>query len=204
MSNLSHSKYKNKVTKWVEWSMTPHSFDEIREKCLIDFNGVCFIHLCNKSYISEENFFEFAALSTGLLNKDNYNDYIDTVINAIKFMYGIIDIKDVNMDDYIHLINSANIDKEDKVNIVKKNKIISKIANENKTEEDTQKWFKSIIFDRVNWSELSANSNFSEHFLEQFADYVDWKSLPNNREYSEKFYDKFKNKLPAKYNYDES
>lgn len=204
MDSLSNSKKKSKITKWVEWSMTPHSFDEIREKCLTDFNGVCFTYLCSKSYISEENFFEFAALSTGLINKDNYNEAIDTVINAIKFMYGIIDIKGVNIDNYIYLTNSVNIDREERINIVKKNKIISKINNENETADDIQKYFRQIIFDRVNWSELCANNNFSEHFLEQFAEYIDWKSLPNNREYSAEFYDKFKNKLTVKYDYAKS
>ena len=77
-------KINKKVQDWAEWSMTPHSEEEIRNKCLDDIDGICFAYLCNTSYISEEFFEEFLALSTGLINRSNYNNlnYYISILRA--------------------------------------------------------------------------------------------------------------------------
>ena len=67
---------KNKkcsIEEWKNWSLTPHTPDEIREKILTDFENVCFSFVCATSKIPEEFMPEFMALSTGYIKKENYD-----------------------------------------------------------------------------------------------------------------------------------
>lgn len=80
---------KTKVDLWAEWSLAPHTEDEIREKILTDFDGVCFTYLCGTQVLSEDFIVELMALSTGLLNKENYRQYIKELEQAVLIAVGI-------------------------------------------------------------------------------------------------------------------
>lgn len=80
---------KTKVDLWAEWSLAPHTEDEIREKILTDFDGVCFTYLCGTQVLSENFIVELMALSTGLLNKENYGQYIEEMKQAVLIAEGI-------------------------------------------------------------------------------------------------------------------
>ena len=80
---------KTKVDLWAEWSLAPHTEDEIREKILTDFDGVCFTYLCGSQVLSEDFIVELMALSTGLLNKENYSQYINELKQAVLIAEGI-------------------------------------------------------------------------------------------------------------------
>lgn len=77
------------ITEWRTFSLAPHTEDEIREKVLTDYNNVCFSYLCSHQELSEDFIIELAALSTGLLNKDNYSKYIDYLKKAVMISAGI-------------------------------------------------------------------------------------------------------------------
>lgn len=87
--NDKRPKEKTKVDLWAEWSLTPHTEDEIREKILTDYDGVCFSYLCGSSKLSETFIIELMALSTGLLNKENYQLCIDEMKKAVLIADGI-------------------------------------------------------------------------------------------------------------------
>lgn len=79
------------VSEWSKFSRTTHTEEEIREKILTDFNNVCFSYLCSCQKLSEEFIPELAALSTGLLNKGNYDRYIDYLKQAVMITEGVMD-----------------------------------------------------------------------------------------------------------------
>lgn len=79
------------VSEWSTFSRTAHTEEEIREKILTDFNNVCFSYLCSCQKLSEEFIPELAALSTGLLNKNNYDRYIDYLKQAVMITEGVME-----------------------------------------------------------------------------------------------------------------
>lgn len=79
------------VTNWATYFNTPRTEEEIRDKCLSDYNGVCFTYLCEKQKLREEFIPELMALSTGLLNKDNYPRYLEPVMKATLIIAGVED-----------------------------------------------------------------------------------------------------------------
>jgi hypothetical protein len=91
MGMAKRSPDADKVKFWQEWSMTPHTEDEIREQILTDLNSVCFTYVCRYSKMSSKFIEEFIALSTGFLNKENYEKYKDAVLEAIQIKMGILD-----------------------------------------------------------------------------------------------------------------
>lgn len=77
------------ISEWIKFSLTPHTEDEIREKILTDFNNVCFTYICGEQVLSEDFILELAALSTGLLDKENYAKYIDYMKKAVMITNGV-------------------------------------------------------------------------------------------------------------------
>lgn len=93
------TKYKSRVDEWVNWSMTPHTEDEIREKVLTDYNNVCFSYVCEYSHMSADFIEELMALSLDMLTKDNYNEYIEDLKKAVQIYLGV---EEGNIED-LHL-----------------------------------------------------------------------------------------------------
>ena len=79
------------VTNWATYFNTPRTEEEIRDKCLSDYDNVCFTYLCEKQKLREEFIPELMALSTGLLNKDNYQRYLEPVMKATLIIAGVED-----------------------------------------------------------------------------------------------------------------
>lgn len=82
-------KQKADISEWINFSLTPHTEDKIREKILTDFNNVCFTYICGEQVLSEDFILELAALSTGLLDKENYARYIDYMKKAVMITNGM-------------------------------------------------------------------------------------------------------------------
>ena len=79
---------EKKVNEWAQWSLTPHTPEEIREKVLDDYDGVCFAYVSEASFIPDWFLPEFAALSTGLLNRKNYEAKKDEIIQGVEIVIG--------------------------------------------------------------------------------------------------------------------
>lgn len=77
------------LDSWRDWNTTPRTEDEIREMCLTNFNFVCFTYICGYSQMSADFIEELMVLSTGLLNKDNYDEYYEPVKEALLIQMGI-------------------------------------------------------------------------------------------------------------------
>lgn len=85
------------TTGWATYFRTPRTVDEIREKIFFDFDNVCFTYLCSWQQLPEEFVPELMALSTGLLNADNYETYRDELIKAVH-VFEQIEPGDIDFD----------------------------------------------------------------------------------------------------------
>lgn len=85
------AKVISNVTEWSTYFNTPRTEEEIREKCLTDYDNVCFTYMCEKQRIREEFIPELMALSTGLLNKYNYSKYLEPLEHAAMIIAGVED-----------------------------------------------------------------------------------------------------------------
>jgi hypothetical protein len=101
------NKEKLKTDNWAEWSLTPHTEDEIREKVLTDYNNVCFAYVCEKSPMTKRFAEELAVLSAARnedetakpwLNKNNVKKYYGTLLNLRRMVIGK-KYEKVNADD---------------------------------------------------------------------------------------------------------
>lgn len=79
----------SQLDEWRDWNTTPRTEDEIREMCLTNFDFVCFTYICGYSQLSADFIEELMVLSTGLLTKDNYDEYYETVKDALMIQMGI-------------------------------------------------------------------------------------------------------------------
>jgi hypothetical protein len=84
-----NAKVISDVTDWAKWSLTPHTEEEIREKVLTDYDNVCFTYVCGTSLMSAEFLEELMALSTGLLDKSNYDEYYEDVLKGVHINMGV-------------------------------------------------------------------------------------------------------------------
>lgn len=75
---------KEAVDLWIEYSMSPHSEEELRDKLLGSLSDICVSYVCRYSLISEEFIFEFTGLTTGLFNKGTYDK--DVCIELGKYL----------------------------------------------------------------------------------------------------------------------
>lgn len=92
---------------WAEWSLTPHTESEIREKVLTDYSNVCFAYVCEKSPMTKRFAEELAVLSAARnedetakpwLNKNNVKKYYGTLLNLRRMVIGE-KYEKVNADD---------------------------------------------------------------------------------------------------------
>ena len=92
---------------WAEWSLTPHTESEIREKVLTDYSNVCFAYVCEKSPMTKRFAEELAVLSSARnedetakpwLNKNNVKKYYGTMLNLRRMVIGE-KYEKVNVDD---------------------------------------------------------------------------------------------------------
>ena len=128
--------------------------EEIREKCLTDYNNVCFTYLCNKSPISEDFILEFAVLSMGILDKDNYK----ANIKKLKRMMG----KHLGLEEYKGVRSKCTLIPAEFYNGYTGEEITLSVDN---------------MFDKLDWVGLSQNSKFSEEFLYKFSQYIALKDI---------------------------
>lgn len=75
---------KRELPKWVDWSLTPHSEEEIREAVFNTPELICWSYICKSSVLSEEFIEELLVLSTGLFDGVRRELYNEENINMIK------------------------------------------------------------------------------------------------------------------------
>lgn len=67
--------------EWVEWSLSPHTEREIRERVLENRDSVCYTYLCRNSKLSERFIIELAILSLNEeITEDNYDEKMEELI----------------------------------------------------------------------------------------------------------------------------
>lgn len=147
-------KKESDTTEWANWSTAIHTEEEIREKCLTDYNNVCFTYLCNKSPVSEDFILEFAVLSMGILDKDNYK----ANIKKLKRMMG----KHLGLEEYKGVRSKCTLIPAEFYNGYTGEEITLSVDN---------------MFDKLDWVGLSQNSKFSEEFLYKFSQYIALKDI---------------------------
>lgn len=147
-------KKESDTTEWANWSTAIHTEEEIREKCLTDYNNVCFTYLCNKSPVSEDFILEFAVLSMGILDKDNYK----ANIKKLKRMMG----KHLGLEEYKGVRSKCILIPAEFYNGYTGEEITLSVDN---------------MFDKLDWVGLSQNSKFSEEFLYKFSQYIALKDI---------------------------
>ena len=76
--------YRQGDPKWVTWSTSPHSEDEIREAVFHTPELICWSYVCRFSTLSEEFIEELIVLSTGLFDGESEDLYTEENINLIK------------------------------------------------------------------------------------------------------------------------
>lgn len=162
---------KSDVHEWINWSLTKHTEDEIREKCLTDFNNVCFTFVCNTSKMSEEFIEELMVLSTGILTKENYADIYDKLHTTVLENAGVIPRKSERW--YIDIHETA----------------LGYDSDKSKTISST------TILDRMDWAGISKNQKLSEDFIRKFSELLSWKEIRASQSLSKEFIEEFKHEL---------
>ena len=163
------------IDEWKNWSLTPHSPDEIRDKILDDFENVCFSFVCTASKIPEEFMSEFMALSTGLITRENYDDYIDKVTKAVLMNAGVIE-KDKSIMNWGILSKSENCKGEN----------VDKIL------------YGSSMTDRVDWYAITVHQKLSEDFMRKYQHVIKWNMVPHHQRITTAFYAEMHDRLPVK------
>lgn len=144
-------KEKVSTKEWSEWSMKHHTEDEIRKRILDDPNSLCYSYVCGFSKMSAEFIEELMALSTGLLKKYNYEDYIDNVMKAIQIKLGVED---------------GDIDNIDLPSLTVEDKVIEG---------------KELLQDKIDWSYIARNQKLPNWFKVKYKKYLKPKELTVNK-----------------------
>ena len=161
------------VREWSDWSLTPHTEDEIRDKCLNDFNNVCFTFLCSTSKMSCDFIEELMALSTGILTEENYSEMHDKVLATVLAKNGV---KDVTAEKWSIPKSKTNLMTDG--DNVKDNSVHSSSVN-----------------DRLDWIAICRNQRLSEDFMRKFKDKLSWKEVALNQKMSDAFKEEFSDQL---------
>ena len=67
--------------EWIEWSLKPHSEEEIRERVLNDRESVCYSYICSSSRLSEKFIIELAIISLDeTITEDNYDEKMKELV----------------------------------------------------------------------------------------------------------------------------
>lgn len=167
------------VREWVKWASEPRTEDEIREKCLTDFNNVCFTFLCEKSKMSCDFIEELMALSTGVLTKDNYDEMYDKVHALVLKDNGV---NGITVEDWCIKESETHI-KE------------SELPNKSGKERYIQS---NNIKDRINWRSICKYQRLTEEFMRKFNKSLVWQEVKLNQQLSKQFKEDFKDKLSCK------
>lgn len=139
---------KSNVEEWSNYFSTPRTTEEIREKILTDYDNVCFSYMCIQQTLDEKFIPELMALSTGLLNKDNYDYCLQPVMRATHIMAGIEDGE----------INLQEIPYDPK----------AKLSTDRKL---------TRLIDRLDWKSISLYQDLSASFREKYFDLLEGNCL---------------------------
>ena len=78
---FGHVKGDYPTKEWVEWSLSPHSEEEIKERVLNNRDSVCYTYLCRNSKLSERFIIELAILSLNEeITEDNYDEKMEELV----------------------------------------------------------------------------------------------------------------------------
>jgi len=138
------AKFVADVSHWAEWSLTPHTEDEIREKVLTDYNNVCFTYVCCNSDMSADFIEEFMALSTGLLTKENYDEYYADVLKGVLINLNIEEgsVYDLNIPIIMYRDHTGQLKRKEGID---------------------------RLYNRLDWSALSQKKNLPIWFKLKYA-----------------------------------
>ena len=139
------SLFKN---KWHEWSMEPHTEEEIRDAYLNDPDNICTTYICRYSNLSENFIEELIYLSTGVFayRPDLYTE------NNIAYLKKIMEIEPTTArSEYIKSINISNVPKKDKEFV------------------DHLKHYHANIRSKIDWWQIANHQLLSKDFKFKFA-----------------------------------
>lgn len=148
-----------RVQKWGEWSMQPHTPDEIREAILEDSRCVCFTYLCEYSKIPGDFLEEFLVLSTCLLDKSNYEKDFDRIKNAL--------FANLEIEGYTN---------NEEILIIENNSGTSSIVSSN-------------ILDRIDWKNFGMNQKIDLYTAERFGKFLPWDTMNTSCSLSQMYID---------------
>lgn len=166
----------NSIKEWSDWSLKPHTEAEIREKCLTDYNNVCFSYVCGTSKMSEDFIEELMALSTGVLTKKNYDEMYEKVHQTVleqNKVHGVQAEKWYIPEAETHL----------------------RVAREYNPDKIIRS---SSISDRIDWFAICKNQTLSEGFMRRFYKQLSWREVALNQRLSSKFKEDFNKQLSEK------
>lgn len=167
------------IDEWLKWASAPRTEEEIREKCLTDFNNVCFSFLCEKSELACDFIEELMLLSTGILTKDNYDEMHDKVYNAV-MSHNKVD--GVTLEDWG----------------IEESKTHIKASEMSNRSGETRYIHSKSVNDRIDWRSICKYQRLTEDFMRKFNKCLDWKEVKLNQKLSEQFKKDFKKQLSCK------
>lgn len=134
--------------KWQEWSMEPHTEDEIRDAYINDPDNICTSYICRYSNLSEDFIEELIYLSTGVFSyrPDLYTE------NNIEYLKKIMSIEPTSArTNYIKSINMKNVSNKDKEFVA------------------YLKTYHSNIRSKIDWWQIASYQKLSKDFRNKFA-----------------------------------
>lgn len=167
------------ISEWLKWASIPHTEDEIREKCLTDYNNVCFTFLCEHSPMSCDFIEELMLLSTGILTKDNYEVMYDLVRETV-LAHNKVD--GVEAKEWVIEESATNIKATEMSN---RTCVTRYIHSKN-------------VNDRLDWFALCKFQKLTEEFMRKYSNCLHWTNVKNNQNCSKQFKEDFENRLTGK------
>lgn len=173
------AEYKNGINEWLKWAATPHTEEEIREKCLTDFHNVCFSFLCEHSQLSCDFIEELMLLSTGILTKENYFVMHDLVRDTVLSHNGV---EGVSAEEWVIEESATHIK-----------------ATEMSNKSGGTRYIRSKnVNDRLDWFALCKYQKLTEEFMRKYNKCLNWTAVKSNQSYSNEFSDTFKKELSGR------
>lgn len=164
-----NNKEKDSVQRWVEWSMTPHTPEEIREKILTNPDEVCFTFLCRYSKMPVEFIEELFVLSSLWLNKSNYELHYEDIK---KFMFAKYEVGENN--DNIDVVTIKCTEE-------KWDKLKNKYSSYDKIPLITKILQKTDVNEKIDWLYITTYQSLTKEFVLKFEKYVRWNLMePQN------------------------
>lgn len=159
---ISNSKIKKKeetkktstdtVDDLVNWSMTPHTEEELRDTMLAK-KTVYVTYICKHTPMTEEFIIEFTGLSTGEFNYVNYNKEACMIIGHLMML---------SQQERDHIIELGKLVKTNNLSIDELPEPF------NKLDKKYLYLLSPLVRDRIDWLNIGKYQNMSNEFIEKY------------------------------------